>query len=151
MDFYLVRHGEAFTDSEDPQRSLTPAGRADVERVARAAAARVRASAIFHSGILRAKQTAEIIAAAMAPGVKVEQLSGLRPDDDPAIVAAELQTSAHSILLVGHLPHMNRLVALLVTGDSERRITDFGPATMVCCSRQNSRWMISWILTPHSI
>jgi phosphohistidine phosphatase len=151
VDFYLVRHGEAFPETQDPRRPLTPAGREDVERLARAAATKpVRAAAIFHSGIVRARQTAEILGAELAPAIQVQQLSGLLPDDDPAIAAAELETAQHSILLVGHLPHMNRLAALLITGDSERRVVDFAPATMVCCAREHSRWTVSWILAPYS-
>ena len=130
---------------------LTPAGCANVERLARLAAAKpVRASAIFHSGILRARQTAEILGAQLFPDIPVQQIPGLMPEDDPAVAAAELETAQDSIVLVGHLPHMNRLAALLIKGDPERGVVDFTPASMVCCSRKNSRWMLAWIMTPHS-
>ena len=76
VDFYLVRHGEAFPESQDPRRPLTPAGRANVERLARLAAAEaIRASAIFHSGILRARQTAEILGAQLTPDNDVQPVS----------------------------------------------------------------------------
>lgn len=151
MDFYLVRHGEAFPETQDPRRPLTPAGRANVERLARLAAARpIRASAIFHSGILRARQTAEILGTQLAPDIQVQQISGLMPGDDPAIAAAELETAQDSIILVGHLPHMNRLAALLTNGDSDRGVVYFSPASMVCCSRKDSQWTLAWMLTPDS-
>ncbi len=151
VDFYLVRHGEAFPETQDPRRPLTPAGRANVERLARLAAAKaVRASAIFHSGILRAKETAEILGSQLGSNISVQPISGLMPEDDPSIAAAELETAQDSIILVGHLPHMNRLAALLIKGDPDRGVVDFAPASMVCCSRSNSRWMLAWILTPHS-
>jgi phosphohistidine phosphatase len=151
VDFYLVRHGEAFPETQDPRRPLTPAGRANVERLARLAAARpIRASAIFHSGILRARQTAEILGTQLAPDIQVQQISGLMPGDDPAIAAAELETAQDSIILVGHLPHMNRLAALLTNGDSDRGVVYFSPASMVCCSRKDSQWTLAWMLTPDS-
>jgi phosphohistidine phosphatase len=151
VDFYLVRHGEAFSETQDPCRALTPAGRANVERLARLAAARaIRAAAIFHSGILRAEQTAEILGAQLTPDIQVQQMTGLMPEDDPAVAAAELQTAQDSIILVGHLPHMNRLAALLINGDSDRGVVDFSPASMVCCSRKDSQWTLTWILTAHS-
>ncbi len=146
-----MRHGEAFPETQDPRRPLTPAGRANVERLARLAAARpIRASAIFHSGILRARQTAEILGTQLAPDIQVQQISGLMPGDDPAIAAAELETAQDSIILVGHLPHMNRLAALLTNGDSDRGVVYFSPASMVCCSRKDSQWTLAWMLTPDS-
>lgn len=147
VDFYLVRHGEAFPELQDPRRPLTPKGRANVEQLSRLAAAKaVRPSAIFHSGILRAKQTAEILAAQLAPDVQVQASAGLKPEDDPAIAAAEIETAEHSVMLVGHLPHMNRLAALLIHGDPNRAVIDFSPASMVCCSRAAGRWRIAWSL-----
>jgi phosphohistidine phosphatase len=151
VDFYLVRHGEAFPETQDLRRPLTPAGIANAERLARLAAARpIRASAIFHSGILRARQTAEILGAQLTPDIQAQPLGGLLPEDDPAIAAAELETAQDSIILVGHLPHLNRLAALLINGDSHSGVVDFSPATMVCCSRNGSQWALAWVLTAHS-
>jgi phosphohistidine phosphatase len=62
MELYLMQHGEARAKEEDPDRPLTDAGQATVERVAqRAAGLGLRVDAIYHSGILRARQTAEIV------------------------------------------------------------------------------------------
>jgi phosphohistidine phosphatase len=147
VNFYLVRHGEAFPETQDPARSLTPAGRASVERLGSLAAARgARPSAIFHSGILRAKQTAEILGAQLAPGLSVEAITGLEPEDDPAIAAAELAIAQEPIMLVGHLPHMNRLAALLVSGNLNSAVVDFSPASMVCCARGAAQWTLVWKL-----
>lgn len=147
MDFYLVRHGQAFPETQDPLRPLTPTGRANVEQLARLVAAKsIRPSAIFHSGILRAKQTAEILGAQLTPHIQVRQITGLMPEDDPAIAVAELETAQDSIMLVGHLPHMNRLAALLINGNLNRNVVDFSPASMVCCSRRDSQWTLAWML-----
>ena len=63
MDLYLMQHGQATTETEDPERPLTDAGRAAVQRVAkRARAADVRISGCLHSGKLRAEQTAQQLA-----------------------------------------------------------------------------------------
>ena len=62
MDLYLMQHGQATTETEDPERPLTDAGRAAVQRVAkRAQAAGVRISGCLHSGKLRAEQTAQLL------------------------------------------------------------------------------------------
>lgn len=113
-----------------------------------AAAKNVEVSAILHSGILRAKQTAEILAAYLQPTGKVQQLSGLLPQDDPAIAKAEVEAAEKPILLVGHLPHLSRLVTLLVSGTAEAEVMEFAPATVVCCGKDGSKWQIAWTLTP---
>ena len=149
MNLYLVRHGEAVSETVDPERPLTPSGRAEVERVARMAAAKhVQVSALFHSGILRAKQTAEILAEQLPFTGDVEPLSGLLPQDDPAIAKAELEAAESPIMLVGHLPHLHRLIGLLVSGDAGSQVMELPPATMVCFSNDGPKWEIAWTLTP---
>jgi phosphohistidine phosphatase len=149
VDFYLVRHGEAVAESLDPQRPLTRVGRQKVERVANLTAARgVQVSVVFHSGILRARQTAEILAESLCPLHGVQMLSGLQSQDDPLITRAELESARASAMLVGHLPHMSRLAALLVHDDPEREVVNFAPATVVCCSKESALWKIVWVLSP---
>ena len=148
MGLYLVRHGAAVQQGSDASRPLTDAGRKAVEQLAEAAAEkRVWVAEIVHSGILRAQQTAEIIAERLSPPRGVRAAEGLLPQDDPMIAKAELESAAEPLMLVGHLPHLARLAGLLVTGDSEREAAQFLPATLVCCSREDGLWKISWILT----
>jgi phosphohistidine phosphatase len=149
VNFYLVRHGDALTAAENPQRPLSPGGRRDVEQTARLALERgIEVSVIYHSGILRAKETAEILAKHIVSVATVAELCGLLPEDDPAIVKAELDSAGESILLVGHLPFLGRLAGLLVNGDPERPAAEFFPATMVCCARDATEWKILWQVAP---
>lgn len=146
-----MRHGEAAPEQLDPRRPLTDAGRRDVERVARSAAARqLRIAEILHSGVLRARETAEIFALHLRPEKGVRQSGGLLPQDDPMVLRAELQAAEEPVLVVGHLPHLGRLVASLVSGDPERPVADFGPATLVCCAREAARWNVAWVLSPQT-
>ena len=85
MKLYLVRHGEALAKDVDPDQSLSEVGRANVERLAGFVGLRgVRAARILHSGKARARQTAEILAEAMADA---EALESAIPDDreDPTV------------------------------------------------------------------
>jgi phosphohistidine phosphatase len=146
---YLVRHGDAVAASENPKRPLSQAGRAAVEEIAQLARERqVEVSVIYHSGILRAEETAEILANHLFPPSGVKAISGLLPDDDPSGGKAELEAAADPIMLVGHLPYMGRLASLLVRGDMEAPVIEFPPAAMVCCSRVAAQWKIEWHLTP---
>ena len=145
MKVYLVRHGEAVSANENPKRPLSVKGREQIEHTARLALARkVQVSTIYHSGILRALETAQIFAQLLAPPLGLAEHAGLLPEDDPAIVKAELDIGEHSIVLVGHLPYLNRLVSSLVTGDPDRTVVEFTPAMIVCCSKENDRWNIEW-------
>src|SRR5947209_346591 len=100
---YLVRHGEAAPGAEDRLRPLTERGREDVRRVARyAAALAVRVAEIRHSGLVRARETAEILADHLAPRPDVRPAEGLAPDDEPATAQAMLESAGAPLMLVGH-------------------------------------------------
>jgi phosphohistidine phosphatase len=151
VNIYLVRHGQAVQDAANPRRPLSDIGKREVERVAHAAVAKkVHIDEIFHSGILRAQQTAEILAHHLAPRMGVRAIQGLAPQDDPLVAKVELEAAQHSLMLVGHLPHMSRLATLLVAGDADREVVGFTPATVVCCVHDESGWAIRWALTPQS-
>jgi phosphohistidine phosphatase len=145
----LVRHGDAMAAAENPARPLSAEGRRRVGETARLALQRdVRPSVIYHSGILRALESAEILAAYFLSVAQVAPLSGLLPDDDPMIIKAELETAGDSLMLVGHLPFMSRLTGLLLYGDAERPAAEFFPASMVCCERTATEWKITWQIAP---
>ena len=67
MRVTLIRHGEAGDDApDDESRALTVRGRSDTRRVGRVLARRgIRFSLIVSSPLVRAVQTAEIVAAAL--------------------------------------------------------------------------------------
>ncbi len=78
------------------------------------------------------------------------EIKGLAPQDDPLIAKAELETAQSSLMLVGHLPHLALLASLLVTGKPDVKKVDFPAASIVCLSKQNGGWIISWCLDPSS-
>jgi phosphohistidine phosphatase len=53
-------------------------------------------------------------------------------------------------MLVGHLPFMERLAALLVAGSQEKPVIRFQNAGIVCLDRDASRvnWVVRWALVP---
>lgn len=145
----MVRHGEARSEYEDPKRPLSDRGRKEVEQVALAAAARkARVAEILHSGKLRARQTAEILARALSVQESVREIQGLSPDDDPLVAKAELEVSQEPLMLVGHLPHLGRLASILVVGEPAREVVEFPTAGIACLSREEGGWKIKWTLGP---
>jgi len=149
MHCYLVRHGEAVAAHVDPERPLSARGRAEVAEVGQLALQRnVIVARIYHSGIVRARQTAQILADYLNPAEGVSYAGGLLPDDDPQWVRAEIEAAAQPTLWVGHLPFMERLAALLVTGDASRKTVGFSPASMLRCSRRVAGWELDWQIAP---
>ena len=156
MTLYLVQHGVAAPESEDPARPLTSAGRAEAERVAaRLRAAGVRLDRCLHSDKLRARQTAEIVAA--GAGVEtVEERAGLHPSDPVAPVAAELRADPAvadpeaGLVVVGHLPFLDRLASLLVTGDEGAAVVRFRNAGVVALvpMPDGAHLSVAWVLVP---
>ncbi|MEN8213205.1 MAG: phosphohistidine phosphatase SixA [Pseudomonadota bacterium] len=149
MQLYLVQHGEALSKEIDPDRALSDRGRKDVEHLASFLAGQVRVERVFHSGKTRARQTAEILASAVASGREVEQLGGLAPNDpvEPFVKYAEEQ--GENLLVVGHLPFMARLAARLVAGSGKRAIFDYRPGSIVCLETgEGQPWRVQWMVRP---
>ncbi|MBN2058372.1 MAG: phosphohistidine phosphatase SixA [Candidatus Saganbacteria bacterium] len=113
MFIYLVRHGEAVPEKDDPARPLSEEGRAEVEATAgQLLAEGAKVAEIWHSGKLRAKQTAEIIANVLKVARVIEK-KGLKPNDDPRPIADLLREADQPILIAGHLPFIPNLAGLL--------------------------------------
>lgn len=149
MSIYLVRHGEAAPDRDDAARPLSPRGRAEVDRVARLAAELgFRPAEIRHSGLLRAAQTAEVLAARLAPARGVHPAPGLCPEDDPEPVAVECERARESLMLVGHMPHLGRLAGRLLTGDPGRQLIRFGTGTIAAIARTDGGPLVECVIRP---
>ena len=85
MNLYIVRHGPAeprdqYARGSDAQRPLTAAGKHKTSRAAQGlSAAGCRPDRIISSPLVRAKQTAEIIASALGGDISVEFSELLAP------------------------------------------------------------------------
>ncbi len=134
---------------EDPARPLSEAGRREVESVADIARHfAVPVERILHSGKLRAAQTAERLGTALQPPGGVQQTSGLAPRDD--VVAFAESHLKDRLMLVGHLPFLERLAGWLLVGDPERRIVRMQNAGILALERDAGlRWSIRWAVTPN--
>ena len=146
-----MRHGETVSGMPDWQRVLSDKGRAQSSAMAQSARRHGLSVAwVYHSGILRAQQTAELVAAVLAPEQGLREISGLCPEDDPLIVKARVDSANQSVLLVSHMPFLSRLAGLMTTGDSDRSVIEFGPATLVCLTQQANGWKFTWSLSAAS-
>jgi phosphohistidine phosphatase len=152
MYLYLVQHAEARPKEEDQERPLSDKGWAEVSRVAEFIRdqTQVRVTRIIHSGKLRAQQTAEILEDYLQTSGGITAADGLNPLDDPAAWVQRLADTDADIVLVGHLPHLNQLAALLLTGDPEQSVVAFQMGGMVCLGRnEKGAWSLRWMVVPN--
>jgi len=153
MFVYLVQHAESKSEQEDPARSLTDKGMHDVRKVASfASQCNLKIHMIFHSSKLRAKQTAEVLSEHLDPAKSVSEVDGLAPLDDPAIWAQRLKDIPEDVILVGHLPHLDKLASLLLCGDKDKNIISFKMAGIVCLERTDMEsYALQWMVTPEVV
>ena len=153
MVLYLVQHAEAKKEEEDPARDLTEKGLMDIESVAHhMKRLHVQVSRIFHRGKTRAVSTAKILARHLRPAAGVSEAPGLAPLDDPEIWADRIASLDEDIMLVGHLPHLGKLAALLISGDQERSVINFQMGGAVRLRRMTAgQWAVDWMIVPETI
>ena len=147
-----MQHGEATAEADDPARPLTSAGRATVAQVAaRARSAGVRIDTCVHSGKLRAEQSAQVLADAVAGG-RVESKDGLAPNDPVGPVVRWLgeRTEESSMALVGHLPFLDRLASSLISGEEDGQVISFqmGGLVKLVPKREQDGFAVAWVLAP---
>ena len=119
MRLYIVRHGEAEGQiTTDQARALTPRGREDVAQLWDALAQRgIAPSRLISSPYIRARQTADIIAARF-PQVARAEMDSITPDGGPEAVVEELLRLGvgDGWTLVSHMPFVDLLCGWLVDG-----------------------------------
>ena len=125
VKLFLVHHGDAVGPDLDPRRPLSERGRGHVVRLAAEAEARgVRPTVVWHSGKLRARQTAEAFWRACNALAELSATRDLQPDDPPAWIRDRLSGETRDILIAGHFPHLPRLLTLLL-GDAGATAGEF--------------------------
>jgi phosphohistidine phosphatase len=118
---YLIRH--AIAEERGPQypdddlRPLTKRGMDKMREAVRGfAELRPNVNVVVTSPLVRAKQTAEIVVAGLAPAPVHEVLDELAPGHSPAELAEALEPyrKHQTIALVGHEPDLGEFAAWLI-------------------------------------
>ncbi len=153
MFVYLVQHADAKKEEVDPSRPLSEKGLQDIKKVASyVSQLNIKVYKIFHSGKLRAKQTAEVLSENLKPTKGITEVGGLAPLDYAEIWEERLKGMTDDIILVGHLPHLDRLASLLLCGNADKNVVSFKMAGIVCIKRNDiGEWSLQWILTPEIV
>jgi phosphohistidine phosphatase len=147
---YLVQHGQSKSEEEDPQRRLTDKGIGEVQKVADfLRPLELGVDAVWHGGKARAQQTAELLAEAVSARDRVVQHEGLGPNDQVATTKQALEKAGRDVMIVGHLPFLGKLVALLASGSEANEIVEFQFGCVVCIERRDAgKWKVAWMIMP---
>lgn len=158
MRLFLLRHAEAAPGLPDAERALTKRGRGQIEKLVESldwsCLADIRS--IEHSGLVRARQTAEDLAKLAALRVPLAIRSGMRPADDPLIMARDVVTSREDRLLVGHNPHLARLAGILLGAGTSEVSLVLKKCGFLALERAEpvgkelplGRWRLLWLISP---
>jgi len=100
---------------------------------------------VWHSGKLRARQTAEAYWRACNPLGEFAATKDLQPDDPPAWIRDRLIGEPRDVLIAGHFPHLPRLLARLL-GEPEGAPGEFPPHGIVALETtdEGTSWRETW-------
>lgn len=142
---FLLHHADAVAPDVDHMRPISSLGRAQADRVTAVMKTHgARPAAIWHSGKLRARQTAEIAWRVLNPMATFSAARGLQPDDDPETLAVVLAAEPGDILVAGHMPHLARLLHRLTTGLRDGGAAGFPLHGCVALEKDGDRWKEIW-------
>ena len=158
MEIIFLRHGPAGekedwarTDRPDSERPLTTDGRKRAREAAKGLASFIEtADLVATSPWTRAKETAEI--AAKALGAPLVESNFLLPHRSPASLASWLSgLDGHRVVLVGHDPHMSKVISWLLSGNSSRSIVELKKAQAILLETKKAAAgsaVLIWSLPP---
>jgi len=146
---YLVHHGDAVGPDVNPMRPLSDRGRVESDMLAQKAAERgARPDVIWHSGKLRARQTAECYWKRCNPLAAFSAARGLQPTDPTNWIADAIAAESGHLMVAGHFPHLPRLLGRLISGHPDAPPAEFPLNGAVALELVDGRWVERWRLVP---
>ncbi|MGM0593274.1 MAG: CHAD domain-containing protein [Pseudomonadota bacterium] len=156
----ILRHAIALDRDEaarqglsDAERPLTPKGERRMAQVATSLQSQLeRPALILNSPLLRARQTAELLARRY-PGVRRQTCKALSPGTPPTeLIDALAKYEYHGpLVLTGHEPDLSTLIALLVFGEecANIQLKKAGAALLTFTKPiDRGRATLEWLLLP---
>jgi phosphohistidine phosphatase len=153
MMLYLMRHGDARDGFDDARRALSKDGVREAELAGeflKRSGARV--GAIYHSTLLRSGQTAEIVARALGLTENLHERCDLLPGDSVLLFAdglEKLEIGEAGAIVVGHLPFVEDLASLLLSGSESGVSIRFTTGSLIGLERFGftNEWVLRFHIT----
>jgi phosphohistidine phosphatase len=151
---YLVRHARSvgnMGDLGDEGRYLSAEGRSEAIQTGSALGARgVTPDLVLASPLVRAVQTAELLASALSFGGEVRSSLAMAPGVGPEVLLREIPSNSVQVLAVGHMPDMRVRTAYFL-GRSLREVPSFTTSMVVCLSTKKTapgNFAFEWAYLP---
>jgi len=147
---HLVRHAHAVEATDDAARPLSAKGRAQVRTLGKflRSSGAFQPEEIWHSPLVRARETATLLARHLKLTVPLVLQPGLEPEDDPAAVARGLRSATRSVAIIGHEPHLSALASLLVRGRAAPPAFVMKKCAALTLEGTGRFWMVRWHVSP---
>ncbi len=166
MNLFILRHGIASDPGEDglpknlkdAERPLSAKGKQKLWEIAEALRTmELKFNVVVSSPLLRARQTAQIVAEALELRRKLTLTDHLAPEGSPRQLLAQLQQlgpRAKNILLVGHEPYLSKLISLLIAGNDSVAV-DLRKGSLAKLEVNHLGYTrcatLAWLLTPKQL
>ncbi|MGD2246183.1 MAG: phosphohistidine phosphatase SixA [Candidatus Aminicenantes bacterium] len=147
MKLYLVQHGLSLSGEVDPEKSLSPEGESESRKIAAFLKEKnVRVDLVWHSSKKRAVQTARIMAE-MISRPETQERKDLNPMDPVGSFPGRIEKLNKDLMIVSHLPFVQKLAALLLSGAEEKEMISVRNSGIVCLEHTDS-WKVLWAVIP---
>lgn len=138
MSIILVRHGNALNHDVDDLRPLSDQGRAQALEAGQFIdQLPVKPTKIIHSELLRAKETATLLASKLSSSPNIEEDKNLRPESSIQTWINNFMAIEDTIVLVGHIPYMG-----MIASDMTKRSISFPTGGVVVISGESGNWSL---------
>jgi len=156
MDLLVLRHGDAGKRSPlpgDSKRTLTTEGRQEIVDLSNGLKSlEVKLDYVLTSPLLRAKNTAEIVAKSLKYKGKIEELDSLKPEGSKLEFYSELSKLKRDsvVLVVGHEPYLSEMISQAISqSDCRLDLKKAGLARIrVLSILPKLKGDLRWLLTP---
>jgi len=147
MKVYIVQHGLSMPEEIDPEKALSPDGNKQSRNMAEFLREKnIRVDSIWHSPKKRAVQTAHIMAEIVACP-ETQEKKDLNPLDPVGNLPGEIEHLNKDLMIVGHLPFLQKLASFLLSGTEDNQFISFRNSGVICLECTDS-WRFLWTVVP---
>ncbi len=158
MILYILRHADAQEHFLDAERPLSKKGIGQLDTLCNFLPIKLfsQLEVIYHSSLLRAKETAELLKFGFDLKTRVEEVSGLEPTARVEAIVPKIQSMEKDFMIVGHNPHLEQLISYLITGCPNRARPTLKKSSLACLEQIREGtpeapvgvWTLHWLISP---
>ncbi|MDH5705283.1 MAG: phosphohistidine phosphatase SixA [Candidatus Aminicenantes bacterium] len=147
MNLYLVQHGLSLPEDVDPEKPLSPLGKEQTQGVMDfLKGKKIKVDELWYSPKKRAVQTAQIISENILCS-HIQERKDLNPLDPVKDFPQEIESLSKDLMIVGHLPFLQKLASLLLSGREDHQFISFRNSGVICLEHTDG-WKFLWAAIP---